>query len=143
MKDFEVCMEELEKFLPYVDNWATCDQMSPKIFKKNKEALLSHIEEWIKSDKTYAKGVFSMCWQLIQDEVMESVICWFKVENSEEMMKMIRPALWLLERYHQEYYLVFTNSPGEIVYEDEYQVATLTDGEIKIADVQESWSPED
>lgn len=46
-------MEELEKFLPYVDNWATCDQMSPKIFRKNKEMLLQHIEEWIKSDRTY------------------------------------------------------------------------------------------
>ena len=53
MKDFDTCAEELGKFLPYVDNWATCDQMSPKIFKKNKEKLLSHIEEWIRSDKTY------------------------------------------------------------------------------------------
>lgn len=53
MKDFDECMHELENFLPYVDNWATCDQMSPKVFKKNKAALLKHTEEWIKSDKTY------------------------------------------------------------------------------------------
>lgn len=53
MKDFDECMAELEKFLPYVDNWATCDQMSPKIFRKKKEELLIHIEEWIKSDRTY------------------------------------------------------------------------------------------
>ena len=39
MKDYDECMEELERFLPYVDNWATCDQMSPKVFKKHKEAL--------------------------------------------------------------------------------------------------------
>ncbi len=53
LKDLNECMEELEKFLPFVDNWATCDQMSPKIFKKHKEVLLSHIKEWIRSEKTY------------------------------------------------------------------------------------------
>ncbi len=53
IKDIKECMEDLENFLPYVDNWATCDQMSPKVFKKHKEVLLSHIKEWIKSDKTY------------------------------------------------------------------------------------------
>ncbi len=53
MKDIDECMEELEIFLPYVDNWATCDQMSPKVFKKNKKALLDHIKVWIRSDKTY------------------------------------------------------------------------------------------
>ena len=53
MKDFDECMDELEKVLPFVDNWATCDQMSPKIFKKHKDELLKHIKVWIKSDKTY------------------------------------------------------------------------------------------
>ncbi len=53
MKDFDECMDELEKFLPFVDNWATCDQMSPKVFKKHKDELLKHIKVWIKSDKTY------------------------------------------------------------------------------------------
>ena len=53
IKDMDVCMKELEIFLPYVDNWATCDQMSPKIFKKHREELLHHIEKWIRSDRTY------------------------------------------------------------------------------------------
>ena len=53
IKDPEECMEELEKFLPHVDNWATCDQMSPKTFRKHKDVLLAHIKEWIRSDKTY------------------------------------------------------------------------------------------
>lgn len=53
MKDYDKCMCEVERFLPYVDNWATCDQMSPKIFKKNKEKLLEKIREWMASDKTY------------------------------------------------------------------------------------------
>ena len=53
MKDYDACMNELEKFLPYVNNWATCDQMSPKVFKKHKQELLKHIKVWIKSKETY------------------------------------------------------------------------------------------
>ncbi|SEL44291.1 3-methyladenine DNA glycosylase AlkD [Butyrivibrio sp. ob235] len=53
IKDYGKCIEEVERFLPYVDNWATCDQMSPKVFKKNKTELLSYIKKWISSDKTY------------------------------------------------------------------------------------------
>jgi len=53
MKDYELCISEVERFLPYVDNWATCDQMSPKIFKKHKVDLLEQIKKWLKSKETY------------------------------------------------------------------------------------------
>ena len=53
IKDFKFCIDELINFLPYLDNWATCDQLSPKIFKKHRNDLLPHIYEWLKSDKTY------------------------------------------------------------------------------------------
>lgn len=52
-KDFNICIKRLEEFLPYINNWATCDQTSPKIFKKHKEELLPYIEKWIKSGHTY------------------------------------------------------------------------------------------
>ena len=119
----------------------------------------------------YAKGVFSMCMQMIRAEVMETedaelymeldswfaenlpwpppcknqepVVCWFKTENADEMIKMIRPVLWLLERYHRPYFLVYTNTPGEIVYEDQYQICAKTDGFLQIDEVPESWSPPD
>ena len=52
-KDYDSCMEECNKFLPYVDNWATCDQMSPKIFAKHKEELLKQVKVWLKSGHTY------------------------------------------------------------------------------------------
>ncbi len=51
--DYDKTTAALDKFLPYIDNWATCDLMSPKIFKKNTEKLLPKIEEWIKSGDTY------------------------------------------------------------------------------------------
>ena len=53
IKDFKLCIDELINFLPYLDNWATCDQLSPKVFKKYRKELLTHIREWINSDKTY------------------------------------------------------------------------------------------
>ena len=53
IKDYGKCMTEVERFLPYVDNWATCDQMSPKIFKKHHQELLIRAEEWIASKETY------------------------------------------------------------------------------------------
>ena len=52
-KSFEECIAAVEAFLPYVDNWATCDQMSPKAFKTNKIDLLAYIDKWIASDRTY------------------------------------------------------------------------------------------
>lgn len=119
----------------------------------------------------YAKGVFSMIMKMIRNDEMEEedrdlyleidswfaenlpwpppckrqepVVCWFKTENSDEMMKMIRPALWLLEKYHHPYFLVYTNTPGEIVYEDQYQIAARTDGYLQIEELQPSWSPDD
>ncbi len=53
MKDFESCVLELDSFLPVVDNWATCDQMSPKVFKKHRPELVEYIRAWISSDHTY------------------------------------------------------------------------------------------
>lgn len=52
-KDFENCIELLDSFLPFVDNWAVCDTISPKIFKKHKKELIEKIKEWSQSDKTY------------------------------------------------------------------------------------------
>lgn len=53
IKDFDECIERLEEFLPYIDNWATCDMLSPKCFKENTDKLLPYIEKWIRSEHTY------------------------------------------------------------------------------------------
>jgi len=52
-KDFACCLEETEAFLPFVDNWAVCDIISPKVFSKHKEELSERIRVWAKSEKTY------------------------------------------------------------------------------------------
>lgn len=53
IKDYEVCVKEVERFLPYVDNWAVCDIFSPKVFRKNKDKLIDKIREWIASGHPY------------------------------------------------------------------------------------------
>lgn len=53
MKDYKSCLMGVEAFLPYVDNWAVCDLMSPKVFKKHKENLLVKIREWVSSEAVY------------------------------------------------------------------------------------------
>ena len=53
IKDYDPCVKEVEKFLPYVDNWAVCDIFSPKVFKKNKDKLIGKIKEWAASDHPY------------------------------------------------------------------------------------------
>ena len=53
IKDYEKAIEETDLFLPYVDNWAVCDIMSPKVFKKHKTELLEKIKMWCNSPETY------------------------------------------------------------------------------------------
>lgn len=69
IKDFARCMEELNAFLPFVDNWATCDQMSPKVFKKHRAELLEQIKIWLSSSGTYTvRFAVGMLMQHFLDE---------------------------------------------------------------------------
>ena len=68
-KDFDKCLARVEAFLPYIDNWATCDQLSPKVFKKEPERLLPHIRRWIRSERTYTvRFAIGMLMQHFLDE---------------------------------------------------------------------------
>ena len=53
IKDYQTCLNEVERFLPYVDNWGTCDQSSPKVFIKHKDELIVSIKKWLKCRHTY------------------------------------------------------------------------------------------
>lgn len=52
-KEYGNCLVAVERFLPYVDNWATCDMMCPKVFGKHTDELEKEISRWLKSEKTY------------------------------------------------------------------------------------------
>ena len=69
IKDYPKCMEEVQRFLPYIDNWATCDFPEPKCFRKNKEAVLTEVKKWIKSSETYTiRYGIGMLMRLFLDE---------------------------------------------------------------------------
>ena len=69
IKDYDRCIDEVNRLLPYVDNWATCDQMSPKVFKKHRPELLKQIKIWIKSKETYTiRFAVGMLMQHFLDE---------------------------------------------------------------------------
>lgn len=53
IKDYDECIKYIDEFLPYVDNWAVCDTMSPKAFKSKHERLMNDILRWVDSDQTY------------------------------------------------------------------------------------------
>lgn len=51
--DADECLREIERFLPFIDNWAVCDSLRPRCFAKNKEPLLIKIKEWLESSHPY------------------------------------------------------------------------------------------
>ena len=53
IKDYDACVASWNRFLPYVDNWATCDMPMPKVFKKHLPELLRQIRQWMDSGETY------------------------------------------------------------------------------------------
>ena len=74
MKDYEQCMQEVIRFLPYVDNWATCDQLSPKVFKKHRAELMQMINIWICSEKTFTiRFAIGMLMEHFLDEDFDPV----------------------------------------------------------------------
>lgn len=92
MKDYALCIEALNRFLPYVDNWATCDQMSPKIFKKHRAPLLEQIKIWIASENTYTvRFAVGMLMQHFLDEDfdMEYPRMILNIRSEEYYVKMM------------------------------------------------------
>ena len=69
IKDYDRCISEIERFLPYIDNWATCDFPAPKCFENHKEDLLPVIKRWIASSETYTiRYGIGMLMRLYLDE---------------------------------------------------------------------------
>jgi 3-methyladenine DNA glycosylase AlkD len=53
VKDYDLCLHEVERFLPYVDNWATCDGLRPRCFAKHTDELLPFVQRWLASEHEY------------------------------------------------------------------------------------------
>ena len=86
IKDYDECISELEKFLPYIDNWATCDLPLPKCFDKNKEDILERAKKWIATDETYVirYGIGVMMRLFLDEDFKEEYIQLVASVKSEE-----------------------------------------------------------
>ena len=92
IKDFDQCICEIESLLPYIDNWATCDMLRPKVLKKKPEKLLKYIYKWLGSDKIYTVryGIGCLCSFYLDDnfsnEQLSSVA---KIDSEEYYINMM------------------------------------------------------
>ncbi|MBQ8015843.1 MAG: DNA alkylation repair protein [Clostridia bacterium] len=92
IKDYNECIKAVNRFLPFVDNWATCDMMRPQIFKKHLPELLEQIRIWIASDKTYTVrfGIeMLMCYYLDENFKPEYPETVSKIRSDEYYIKMM------------------------------------------------------
>ena len=76
IKDFDECVEEVEKFLPYVDCWPASDQSTPKVFTKNHKKIFPHIRRWIASDHVYTArfGIRMLMNEFLGDDFKEEYL---------------------------------------------------------------------
>lgn len=84
--DYQECLAQTERFLPYVDNWATCDMMAPKVFAGHKAELLEPIGRWISSGDTYTVrfGVGMLMRHYLDEDFKPEYPQWVAAIRSEE-----------------------------------------------------------
>lgn len=92
IKDYDICIQELNRFLPYVDNWATCDLMSPGVFKKHLPRLLEQIKVWIAADEIYVIrfGIEMLMTYYLDEEFCPEYLEWVAgIKSDEYYVKMM------------------------------------------------------
>ena len=92
IKDFDECVKEVERFLPYVDCWPVCDQSSPKVFKKKHKELLPLIRKWIASEHVYTArfGIRMLMNEFLGDDFKEEYLEWVaSVKGEDYYIKMM------------------------------------------------------
>ena len=86
IRDYDRALAETERFLPYIDNWATCDCFCPKVFAKHKAELLVPIRRWLDSGQLYpARYAMGMLMRYYLDEDFQpEYLAWVAGVHSEE-----------------------------------------------------------
>lgn len=86
IKDYDKCLAYLEKFLPYVDNWAISDGIGPKIFDKNHNQIIKKIPQWLEDEKPYTKRVAMLFLKkyFLGEDFKPEYLTWAAKIRSEE-----------------------------------------------------------
>lgn len=104
IKDYSECICELDRFLPFVDNWATCDMCSPKILGKNPERLIEDIRRWLKSGDTYTvRFAVNMLMKHFLDENFKEEYLQLAILDSDEYYLQMVSAWYFATALSKQY----------------------------------------
>ena len=120
-KDFDRVIARLDAFLPYVDNWATCDLLSPKVFKGHKAELLPHIRRWLASSKVYTVrfGIEMLLSHYLDEDFAPEYLDWVAALRSEEYYVNMMIAWYFATALAKQY-------TATLPYLTEYRLAPWT-----------------
>ena len=129
-KSFDECIDSLDAFLPFVDNWAVCDSIRPKCFKDNHDKLLPHLRKWISSSHTYTSrfGIEMLMLHFLGDDFSIKHHDLVAESNSDdyyhEMMRAWYFATALSKQYEKTLPYLQKDILGEWVFKKTIQKAT-------------------
>ena len=105
IRDFDACMAAVERFLPYVDNWATCDMMNPKALAKDKAALLERIRLWLQSGHSYTVrfGMGMLMNHFLEEDFREEYLALVASVQSEEYYVRMMQAWYFATALAKQY----------------------------------------
>ncbi len=109
IRDYDRCMAAVEAFLPYVDNWAVCDTMSPRVFGRHRPQLLEKIRVWLEDSHPYTVrfGIGMLMSHFLDEDFDPAQMEWVVAVHSEEyyvnMMRAWYFATALAKQYDAAY----------------------------------------
>lgn len=108
MKEYDRCVEAVSAFLPFVDNWATCDQMSPRVFRTHRQELLPGIRAWIDSKQTYTVrfGVGMLMEHYLEEDFDANYPEWVASIRSEDYYVRMMVAWYFATALAKQYDLI-------------------------------------
>ena len=92
-KKYAILVDETERFLPYIDNWAVCDSLAPRAFARHKEDLLPKIREWMASEHEYTVrfGIGMLMRHYLDADFRPEHLRWVAaIDREEYYIKMIQ-----------------------------------------------------
>ena len=130
LKDYDAVIDELERFMPFIDNWATCDLLRPKVFAKNTDKLLPKIEKWLACDHEYTVRFaieMLMCYYLDEAFKPEYLTLAASVKSEEYYVNMMLAWLFataLAKQYDSAIAFIENNNLDIWVHNKTIQKAT-------------------
>ncbi|MCR5847907.1 MAG: DNA alkylation repair protein [Lachnospiraceae bacterium] len=121
IKDFDECVAEVERFLPYIDCWPVCDQATPGSFKKNHEKLLPLIKKWIDSEHTYTArfGIRMLMNEFLDEDFKAEYPDWVASKKGDEYYLKMMVAWYFATALAKQY-------DAAIVYFEEHKLESWT-----------------